>query len=131
MCAEKLEEYVVKNLDDLLKECEGYCGLNDTVGLLRVDDGVVYEGCSYCIIRAAIDRMNLPSITVANPNGGLMEFVLVGDIVVELAESAAQVYSVSYLEERLNDLVLFNMVSDDEANIVMEWFKGRLSPNSP
>ncbi len=122
MRKEDVEKYIIEHIDELIKECAHVCK-ETTYYTLELREGISYEGCDYCIIASALDHINAPSITVKLRDGGSIEFVPLGDYVLEIGEGLATLISVKDLEERLNDLVTFNIIDEESARDVLKWFE--------
>ena len=122
MHKEDIEKFIIEHIDELLKECAHMCR-EGTYYPIELREGISYEGCDYCILASALDHINAPSITIKLRDGSSLEFVPLGDYVLEIGEGLATLISIKDLEERLNDLVSFNIIDEDSARDVLRWFE--------
>ena len=100
MHKEDIEKFIIEHIDELLKECAHMCR-EGTYYPIELREGISYEGCDYCILASALDHINAPSITIKLRDGSSLEFVPLGDYVLEIGEGLATLISIKDLEERL------------------------------
>ncbi len=119
MRLEELEEYVIKNSEELLKECEGICREGFIPEFNLVSD-FIYSDCDYCLLRSAVDRLNLPSVSLETSQGRRIEFIKLEDFILEVGEESAQVYPKDELEERISDLIDFGLINEEDARSLLD-----------
>lgn len=117
-----LEAYILSNIDELTKECAHMCKIGDLHITLTLDVEEVYEGCEYCLIYVALDHLNLPTLSLSSD----IEYVILDDAVIEVLENGIATYSVSDFKERLNDLLEFGIITEDEVRSIEEWIKSKI-----
>jgi len=119
---QELEQFMFSNLADLMDECSDVCteGKPPSVSIV---EGVIYSGCDLCLIRAALDKVNPPSISIVFRDGRYGEFVLLDQYVLELTEESAQLIPVQEFKERLDDLETFGLISEEDRRVLEEWFR--------
>ena len=125
MKLQELEEYIHLHYTELYEECRGFCKESDAGGVIRLQELRLYEGCIYCIVRTAVDHLNVPTIIIPLKNGRTMELVRLSDYILEFSEEFVQVFDVENFMGELTDYLEFGLLSDDEISLIREWLLGQ------
>ncbi|MCD6428849.1 MAG: hypothetical protein J7L12_04470 [Desulfurococcales archaeon] len=121
MKLQELENYINANYSKLYEECKGICREEEVVGTLRFEELRLYEGCEFCIIKTAVDHLNMPTLVMPLKDGRVMELVKLSDYILELSEGAAQVFSTEDFLEELTDYLDFGLLTDEEVSMISKW----------
>ena len=118
----ELEQFMFSNLANLMEECSDVCteGKPPSVSIV---EGVIYGGCDLCLIKAALDKVNPPSVSIVFRDGRYGEFVFLDQYVLELTEESAQLIPIQEFEERLDDLETFGLISEEDRRVLEEWIR--------
>ena len=120
MKLQELEDYINTNYSKLYEECKGFCR-EEVGGTLRLEELRLYEGCEFCIIKTAIDHLNIPTLVIPLKDGRAMELVKLSDYILELSEETAQVFSTENFLEELTDYLDFGLLTDEEVSLISKW----------
>ncbi len=112
----------MKKLPELLSECSDVC-VEGTPPKLSLIEEVVYSGCDLCIIRSAIDKLSLPTMSLTFRDGRYGEFVAIEEYVIEITEETAQLLPIDELDSRLEDLKEFGLLSNEDERSIKAWLK--------
>lgn len=123
-----LEVLVLNNLEYLLDTCKGMCGDEGVLVLPEIDENVVLEGCWFCIFRNLLDTLYIDSLSITLGDGSSLEFFRLSDAVVEVGSEAAIVVRADNFLNRVNELVEFNVISTEDADMVIKWFQDASLP---
>ncbi len=121
MKPEDIERYVLDNAERLLNSCGELCA--NATPALSLEEGRVYSGCDYCLLRTALDELSPPSLSVTLRNGEYCEFVYLEGYVLEVTEETAQLHGIEEFEEMLEDLEAFGIISAEDKNVIREWLR--------
>ena len=128
MKVQELENYINSNYLRLVEECRGFCVEGDVGRLLKLEELRLYEGCEYCLIKTAVDHLNMPALVIPLRDGRVIELIRLHDYILELSDGMAQLHSVDEFLEVLSDYLDFGLLSRDEVVLISEWLgKGNTS----
>ncbi len=114
--------YVCKdyNLNDAIEELERLTSLEE--------DFVTVEGCPACIVREQLAKAKTKTYMAMTPSGSFIEFYLVDNTVYEITSEegerpiiVATAYSLEKLEERLEELRMQALITEDDVKELLKW----------
>ncbi|MEM0244219.1 MAG: hypothetical protein QW036_03315 [Zestosphaera sp.] len=118
---DSLEKRMYDKIGDLLDSCRDFCGEKSFVDVPSLKEGIFYKNCEYCIIKTFLDSLEAPTYSLLTIEGRYLEYVVLGDYVVEVSEEYIQFIRFDDVAEYVRDLVEFNIVDNDSANELMSW----------
>jgi len=124
--AGEFEEYILKNLDEFISSCADVCDV-ERVKAINLVDGLKYEGCELCVVKTVLDRLSLPTYSIAYKDGRFSEFVFIPPYVLDVRDEVLYVMDYESFKEYVNDLLAFNAVSAEVAEEVIKWFESLTS----
>lgn len=117
---DEFENYMMRNLDSLLKECVGLCEGSEPPTLSLTED-VIYEGCDRCLIRVALDRVGVSTYSLTFRDGRFCELSLFDDGIIEVTEETAELIPTGRISEYLDNLLSFGLLSEEAAESILQW----------
>ncbi len=127
--SEEFEEYVLKNLDELIANCSDVCDV-ERLKAIKIADGLKYEGCELCVVKTALDKLSLPTYSITYEDGRFSEFVLIPPYVLDVRDQVLYVMNYESFKEYINDLLMFNAISVEVAEEIVKWFESITSKSS-
>ncbi len=117
--------------DECYYVCKDY-NINDAVDeikrLTALEDYVTVEGCPACIVREQIAKAKTRTYMAMTPSGSFIEFYLVDNIVYEITSEESErpiiivtAYRLEKLEERLEELRMQALITEDDAKELLKW----------
>ena len=130
----EISNEVVEQLasDECYYVCKDY-NLNDAVEEIKrltslEEDFVTVEGCPACIVREQVAKTKTKTYMAMTPSGSFIEFYLVDDTVYEITSEEGErpiiivtAYSLEKLEERLEELRMQALITEDDVKELLKW----------
>jgi len=123
MRLQELEDYINTNYLKLYEECRGFCREKDVGGIIRFEELRLYEGCDFCIVKTAIDHLNVPTLVISLKDGSAMELVKLSDYILEFSEESVQVFDIRNFLNELADYLEFGLLTNEEVMLIRRWLK--------
>ncbi len=123
MRLQELEDYINTNYLKLYEECRGFCREKDVGGIIRFEELRLYEGCDFCIVKTAIDHLNVPTLVISLKDGRAMELVKLSDYILEFSEESVQVFDIRNFLNELADYLEFGLLTNEEVMLIRRWLK--------
>lgn len=120
----ELRDLIISNLEILLDTCKGLCRTDSTPILPEIYEDFVLEDCEFCLIKNLLDMLDVDSLNITLRNGNSLEFFRFDDAIVEVGTESATVINVSEFLSRVKELVEFNVITDEDAEVISKWFQG-------
>lgn len=117
---DEFENYLVDNLSSLVQECAEFCRGED-IPALRLSEDLIYEGCDYCLIRAALEKVRVSTYSMMLRDGSFYELSRFDDSVLEILGDTAELIPIGIFEDHLNDLLSFGLLTDEDADLILQW----------
>lgn len=121
MRLEDLEKVLLSSLNEFLDSCSGICR-SDIPFVPTLSIHSVLDGCSQCLLRNLMDVVEVKSINIVLMDGSYLEFFRLDDIVIELGSDVAYIMPLEEFIGRVSELREFNMISDEDAEVLINWF---------
>jgi len=125
MKLDEFEEEMIRRLGELTEECKDICGEEGAQPILRLVEGIVYEGCDRCVIRTLIDRLGIDAFSISYTDGRYGEFVFLETHIIEITDENAQIIPIEDLEEYLKELQEFGLINQETVKLLLEWISSR------
>ena len=118
--------------DECYYVCKDY-NLNDAVEEIKrltslEEDFVTVEGCPACIVREQVAKTKTKTYMAMTPSGSFIEFYLVDNTVYEITSEEGErpiiivtAYSLEKLEERLEELRMQALITEDDVKELLKW----------
>lgn len=119
----ELKNLILTNLEVLLDTCKGLCRADSTLTLLEIGEEFILEGCEFCIIKNMLDMLDVDSLNITLRNGNSLEFFKFDDAIIEVGVESAGVVNVGDFLNRVNELVEFGVISNEDAELIVKWFQ--------
>ena len=123
MRLQELEDYINTNYLKLYEECRGFCREKDVGGIIRFEELRLYEGCDFCIVKTAIDHLNVPTLVISLKDGRAMELVKLSDYILEFSEESVQVFDIHNFLNELTDYLEFGLLTNEEVMLIRRWLR--------
>lgn len=104
-----VQKFIQERIGELIEKCISECR-DAAPAAFYLQEGLVYEGCDRCIIRTALDSINVGGISV-NGIEGFIEFIPLEDFVIVIGEETAEVVPYESLEEYIESLAEFGVIA--------------------
>ncbi len=104
-----LQKIVQERIGELMEKCISECR-DAAPAAFYLQEGLVYEGCDRCLIRTAVDSIEVGGVSV-NGIEGFIEFIPLEDFVIVIGEETAEVVPYEALKEYIESLAEFGVIA--------------------
>lgn len=105
-----IQKYIQSRIGELIEKCISECR-DAAPTAFYLQEGLIYDGCDRCLIRTALDSIDVGGITV-NGIEGFVEFIPLEDYVIVVGEETAEIVPYESLKEYVESMAEFGVIAE-------------------